>query len=43
MRPEKWKGERLFIVALYHPVEFDDDKMGSLKREIIAEIPNFYL
>jgi hypothetical protein len=44
MSPQKWKGERLWVVALYPPViHVDDDKMASLKREIIAEIiPNFY-
>ena len=44
MQPEKWKGERLWVVALYPPVEkVDDDKFASLKREIIAEIvPNFF-
>ena len=32
------------VVALYPPVEkVDDDKYASLKREILAEIPNFLL
>jgi hypothetical protein len=35
--PRKWKGDRLWVVALWGPVEEDDDKMGALKREIIAE------
>jgi hypothetical protein len=35
--PHKWKGDRLWVVALWGPVEEDDDKMGALKREIIAE------
>lgn len=44
LSPNKWTGERLFIVALYPPVlKVDDDKFASLKREILAEIPNFYL
>jgi hypothetical protein len=45
MQPAKWKGERLWVVALYPPVEaVDDDKFASLKREIIAEIvPNFFV
>ena len=44
MQPANWKGDRLWIVALYPPVEaVDDDKYASLKREIIAEIPNFFL
>jgi hypothetical protein len=44
MNPSKWKGERLWVVALYPPIEtVDEDKFASLKREIIAEIvPNFY-
>jgi len=43
MSPEQWKGERLWVVVLYPPVvKVDDDKFASLKREIIAEIPNFY-
>jgi hypothetical protein len=41
-KPWKWKGERLWIVALYPPIQTDDDKIGSLKREIICEIPNFF-
>lgn len=39
MRPEEWKGERLWVVALYGEVIRDGDKMGALKREIIGEIP----
>ena len=42
MTPNKWKGERLWIVALYPPIAVDDDKCGSLKREFLAEIPNWY-
>ena len=44
MTPEQWKGERLWVVALYPPVEtVDENKFASLKREILAEIaPNFY-
>ena len=44
MKPQDWKGERLWVVALYPPVvKVDDNKFASLKREIIAEIiPNFY-
>lgn len=43
LAPWKWEGERLFAVALYPPVVRQDDKMASLKREILAEIPNFCL
>ena len=44
MSPSQWKGERLWVVALYPPVtEVNEDKLASKKREIIAEIvPNFY-
>ena len=44
MTPEAWKGERLWVVALYPPViEVDENKFASKKREILAEIvPNFY-
>ena len=39
--PQKWKGDRLFVVALYPPIKEQDDKLASLKREILAEIvPN---
>ena len=39
LRPEKWKGERLWIVALHGEVQRQEDKLGALKREILAEIP----
>ena len=35
--PEKWKGDRMWIVALYPPYVEQEDKAGSLKREIICE------
>ena len=37
LKPEKWKGERWWIVALIGEVAKDDDKMGALQREIIGE------
>lgn len=37
-RPDKWLGSRLWVVALYGPVAISEDKLGSLRREIIAEI-----
>jgi hypothetical protein len=44
MKPSAWKGERLWIVALYPPViEVDDNKLASGKREILAEVPNWFL
>lgn len=42
MQPEKFGGERLWAVALYPPVErVDEEKLASLKREILAEITAF--
>jgi hypothetical protein len=39
LKPEKWKGERLWVVALFGELQFaDDDKVGALEREIIGEI-----
>ena len=38
MDPGKWKGERLWVVALFGEVQQQNDKFGALKREIIAEI-----
>ena len=35
--PRKWKGERVWIVALIGEVKDDGDKLGALKREIIGE------
>ena len=36
LNPLRWKGDKMWIVALYPPVEKDGDKLGSLKREILA-------
>ena len=38
--PPKWNGERIWIVALHQPFQEQDDKIGSLKREFLAEISN---
>ena len=39
LKPEQWKGERLWVVALFGELKFaDDDKVGALEREIIGEI-----
>ncbi len=38
LSPEKWKGVRWWVVALQPPVIKDADKMGSLKRTIIADL-----
>ena len=36
--PGKWKGERLWIVALYGEVQREEDKLCALRREFIAEV-----
>src|SRR5438445_238306 len=38
LRPSKWKGDRLWIVALEGEVVGDADKMGALKREILCAV-----
>ena len=38
MNPGKWSGERVWIVALHGEVIHQDDKCGSLKREILGEV-----
>ena len=35
--PPKWKGERIWIVALHGELQEEDDKLGALKREILGE------
>ena len=40
--PWRWKGERLWVVAIYPPYIRKEDKIGGLKREILAEIYNFF-
>ncbi len=35
--PPKWKGERVWIVALKGEIVGDDEKYGALEREIIGE------
>jgi hypothetical protein len=37
--PQKWKGARTWIVAMYPPIAKEDGKIGSLKREIVMESP----
>jgi len=36
--PHRWKGSRVWIVALHGTVLVEGDKCGSLKREILGEI-----
>ena len=36
--PSKWKGERLWLVAMIGKTVKSDDKIGALEREIIWEI-----
>ena len=38
LNPSKWKGDRVWVVALYGEVLREGDKVGALKREIIGEI-----
>ena len=42
LTPDRWRGERFWCVAMYPPFEEQNDKLGSLKREIICEIPELY-
>jgi hypothetical protein len=42
LNPGTWEGERCFVVALTEPVIDEGDKLGSLEREIIMEIPNYW-
>ena len=42
LTPSRWSGDRLWVVALYPPFNKQDDKLWSMKREIICELPNFY-
>ena len=36
--PEDWKGDRMWIVALYGDIAIQGNKLGALKREIVAEV-----
>jgi len=38
LAPEQWHGDRLWVVAMHGPVVCSGDKIGALKREIIAEV-----
>ena len=38
MNPDKWKGKRIWIVALFGEVIHDENKCGALKREILGEL-----
>src|SRR5436190_2200920 len=38
LNPEKWKGERLWLVALIGECQHSEDKRGALRREIIEEV-----
>jgi hypothetical protein len=41
MTPHKWRGTRVWVVALHGEVKSQDDKVGALKREILGEVlPN---
>ena len=41
LNPSRWKGDRLWVVALFGEVKRDGDKLGALRREIIGEIRDF--
>ena len=36
--PQAWKGERWWVVAMHGDVAIGENKIGALKREILAEI-----
>ena len=36
--PHRWRGSRVWIAVFVAPVEWQDDKVASLQREIIGEI-----
>ncbi len=36
--PDKWSGERVWLVALHGEVAIGENKVGALKREILAEV-----
>ena len=36
--PHKWRGDRLWVVALHGEVIGDAEKFGALKREILGEV-----
>ena len=38
IEPPKHKGERLWLVAMKGELKFQDDKVGALEREILAEL-----
>ncbi len=38
LNPLEWRGERLWLVALYGELVGDCEKVGALKREILCEV-----
>ena len=38
IEPPKHRGERLWLVAMKGELQFQDDKVGALEREILAEL-----
>jgi len=36
--PSKWHGERIWLVALKGEIVEEEDKLGGLEREILAEL-----
>ena len=44
MSPQMFRGDRLWIVVLYPPVEVVDGyRLASRKREFLAEVENWFL
>jgi hypothetical protein len=37
LEPGKWRGDRVWIVALFGEVQHQEDKCGALRREILGE------
>src|SRR5882672_8466264 len=38
MKPDKWQGERLWLVALHGDIQREDDKAAALEREFLCEV-----
>lgn len=38
LSPHKWRGERVWVAGFVGEVRREDDKLGSLQREIVGEV-----
>jgi hypothetical protein len=38
IQPEKWKGSRLWLVALSGEIQYQGDKLAAKTREILCEV-----